>query len=241
MHIALLSCLIGGIPFYRVHEFNFESGEIRCNVDYQSVTSMASRLPSQTYSDIIKRGQLKLHFLRQNPDVITNVKDLKYDEEERIEAEIKMKTDAKKRQEAETRLVKKKDSNGIVLGPNGTATLVASSFVVGVAVLASPDEANVTILVDSDGQSRMNETQQNNETNGENDFSSDDVTDVDVKSFMGRTSKGIQSEDLVGLSSEEVVHSGNDTQGIQPDYDYNDVWLGTISDILNEDEARRKE
>ena len=239
--IALLSCLIGGVPIYRVHEFNYESGEIRCNIDYQSVTSMASQLPPQSYSDVIKRGQLKLQSLRDNPDVITNVKDLKYDEEKRIEAEIEKKTDAKKRQEAETRLAKKKDFDVIELDPNGAATLVASGVVVGAAILSSPEETNHTILVDSHREIGMNETLQNTVTNKANEFLSDDVIDEDVELFMRRASMVKQSEDLAVSSSEGVVHSGNDTQGIQPDYDYNDVWLGTISDILNEDETRKKE
>ena len=107
--------------------------------------------------------------------------------------------------------------------------------------MSSPEETNHTILVDSHREIGMNETLQNTVTNKANEFLSDNVIDEDVELFMRRASMVKQSEDLAVSSSEGVVHSGNDTQGIQPDYDYNDVWLGTISDILNEDETRKKE
>eukprot|EP00956_Cyclotella_meneghiniana_P043424 scaffold269738_cov79-Cyclotella_meneghiniana.AAC.1 len=239
--ISVLETLYSGDDVLLIFPDGTGPGEIRCNIDYQSVTSMASQLPPQSYSDVIKRGQLKLQSLRDNPDVITNVKDLKYDEEKRIEAEIEKKTDAKKRQEAETRLAKKKDFDVIELDPNGAATLVTSGVVIGAAILSSPEETNHTILVDSHREIGMNETLQNTVTNKANEFLSDDVIDEDVELFMRRASMVKQSEDLAVSSSEDVVHSGNDTQGIQPDYDYNDVWLGTISDILNEDETRKKE
>lgn len=87
---ALLSCLIGGIPLYRVHELNFVSGEIRQNVDYSSVNAIATSLPPPYYSEIIERGRRELKQLRENPDELRNVKDLKF-EEERAVAEAKRK------------------------------------------------------------------------------------------------------------------------------------------------------
>ncbi|KAK1738386.1 phosphoglycerate mutase family protein [Skeletonema marinoi] len=95
---ALLSCLIGGIPLYRVHELNFQSGEIRQNVDYNSVNAIATDLPSPYYSEILQRGRQELMQLRENPDEERNVKDLKF-EEERAVAEAQRK----ERQELEER------------------------------------------------------------------------------------------------------------------------------------------
>ncbi len=101
---ALLSCLIGGIPLYRVHELNFLPGEIRQNVDYSSVNAIASVLPSPHYLEILERGRRELRQLRENPDIERNVKDLKF-EEERVVAEAQRK----ERQELEEREAKRNE------------------------------------------------------------------------------------------------------------------------------------
>ena len=87
---ALLSCLIGGIPLNRVHEFNFLSGEIRPNVDFNSVNAIAAELPSPYYTEILQRGRQELIQLRENPDKERNIKDLKF-EEERLAADAQQK------------------------------------------------------------------------------------------------------------------------------------------------------
>jgi len=101
---ALLSCLIGGIPLYRVHELNFLSGEIRQNVDYSSVNAIASVSPSPYYLEALQRGRHELRQLRENPDIERNVKDLKF-EEERVVAEAQRK----ERQEQEERQAKQNE------------------------------------------------------------------------------------------------------------------------------------
>ncbi len=77
---ALLSCLIAGLPLNRVHELNFQSGEIR-QIDYNSVNAMASRKITPYYQDTIERGRQELVNLRKNPDAIRNVKDLQFEQE----------------------------------------------------------------------------------------------------------------------------------------------------------------
>ena len=77
---ALLSCLIAGLPLNRVHELNFQSGEIR-QIDYNSVNTMASQTITPSYRDIIERGRQELVNLRKNPDAVQNVKDLQFEQE----------------------------------------------------------------------------------------------------------------------------------------------------------------
>lgn len=77
---ALLSCLIAGLPLNRVHELNFQSGEIR-QVDYNSVNGMATQTLTPSYRDIIERGRQELVNLRKNPDAVQNVKDLQFEQE----------------------------------------------------------------------------------------------------------------------------------------------------------------
>ena len=95
---ALLSCLIAGISLNRVHELQFRPGELRCDVEYNSINLIASRPPSQTYLDTLQRGRVELKQLRENPDMLRNVKDLEYEEErerEEKEQEAKRKEEAK--------------------------------------------------------------------------------------------------------------------------------------------------
>ncbi|KAL7535143.1 hypothetical protein ACHAXR_006298, partial [Thalassiosira sp. AJA248-18] len=100
---ALLSCLMGGIPLNRVHELQFRPGEIRCDVDFNSINALASRPPSPTYLDIIQRGRVELKQLRDNPDLLRNVKDLKFEEERELERKElepeRKKLDAKRKEE----------------------------------------------------------------------------------------------------------------------------------------------
>ncbi|KAL7470284.1 hypothetical protein ACHAXS_010512, partial [Conticribra weissflogii] len=96
---ALLSCLIGGIPLNRVHEFNYKPGEIRCDIDYNSVNAMSSQPPSQAYYDILQRGRIELKQLRENSNITRNTKDLKFEEEMRLEEERTKRDLERKRKE----------------------------------------------------------------------------------------------------------------------------------------------
>ena len=94
---ALLSCLIAGLPLNRVHELNFQSGEIR-QIDYNSVNTMASQTITPSYRDIIERGRQELVNLRKNPDAVQNVKDLQFEQE--LEEQISLEeAQRKERQE----------------------------------------------------------------------------------------------------------------------------------------------
>lgn len=112
---ALLSCLIAGVPLYRVHELQFQPGEVRCGIDYNSVNLMASRPPAQSYLDAIDRGRVELKQLRENPDILRNVKDLEFENERQREKELanvkeieSRKKEAKQKEEAKTRELEQK-------------------------------------------------------------------------------------------------------------------------------------
>ena len=57
---ALLQCLIGGVPLNRVHEFEFQSGEVRLNVNYDTTHQYLSSTPSDEYLTYIKNGEEEL-------------------------------------------------------------------------------------------------------------------------------------------------------------------------------------
>lgn len=96
---ALLECLIGGIPLNRVHEFEYGPGEVRFDITYDKVQQQVSdfdrsitdteegKARQEEYSNVIERGRKKLRELRDNPDIVLNEKDLKYEKEFQLEQE----------------------------------------------------------------------------------------------------------------------------------------------------------
>jgi len=89
---ALLTCLIGGIPLNRVHEFEYKSGEVRLNVNYESAHALVESKPSDEYTEAIIRGREKLKSLLDNPEDVLNVRDQQYAEELRQDEELKAET-----------------------------------------------------------------------------------------------------------------------------------------------------
>lgn len=75
---ALLSALIGGIPLNRVHELNFEPGEVRYNVNKENVLKTIPEKPTQSFAEIVNKGSLQLQYLREHPDEIMTVKEQQY-------------------------------------------------------------------------------------------------------------------------------------------------------------------
>lgn len=95
-----MTCLIGGVPLFRVHELEYQSGEVRLNVDYESAHKYLFSTPSEKYLNVLQNGEIQLEILRNNSDQILNVREQQYQEELRIENE---------RREREERTKKEKD------------------------------------------------------------------------------------------------------------------------------------
>ncbi len=107
---ALLTCLIGGVPLNRVHEFEFASGEIRLNVNYKSASALKTLTPREAYMDKIANGQLQLRALRDDPDAMTNVKDIAYAKELKLEEEERLKKQAVKEQKEREEALRKEEA-----------------------------------------------------------------------------------------------------------------------------------
>eukprot|EP00592_Proboscia_alata_P025018 CAMPEP_0194448580 /NCGR_PEP_ID=MMETSP0176-20130528/129653_1 /TAXON_ID=216777 /ORGANISM="Proboscia alata, Strain PI-D3" /LENGTH=620 /DNA_ID=CAMNT_0039275583 /DNA_START=1034 /DNA_END=2896 /DNA_ORIENTATION=+ len=84
---ALLTALIGGIPLRRTHELNFLPGEFMYDVTMERALERLRAGPGKEYQEIIERGLQELGPLRDNPDQLKNVKDLRYAEEQARDAE----------------------------------------------------------------------------------------------------------------------------------------------------------
>ena len=224
-----------------MHEFNYEPGEVRCNVDYSSMNLMSSQQPPQVYSDVIERGQKQLLYLRENPDMKMNIKDLKYEAEEKLEAQKKSEADAKKKKESETLLKEEKrlrvtnefnNSLGTEVGL-GAAALITGG--IGIAVsTASSIKANST-------QIKQNSTDPIIIGSEVEELEVTDVSDEDVEIFMAASSMTQQSDQIKievvpETKSDGISQSESPLESMQSDYDYDDGWLGTITDILNDDD-----
>lgn len=86
---ALLSAMIAGIPFNRVHEMNLRPAEIRLDVNMKSIKALlnSGTLPTEEYKTTLAQGRQELKRLRsmKSADIIS-VKDQKL-EEDRLESE----------------------------------------------------------------------------------------------------------------------------------------------------------
>jgi len=269
---ALLSCCIGGIPLSRVHEFNYDSGEIRYDINYDSINALAAEPPSQDYLDIIQRGREELAELRRNPDALRNKKDLKFEEEqekERLVLEARQLEDAKrnqeerirqeqkrrdKREEEEKRKVEERQrSGGEDGGPVNPAVFAFAAIAGGAGVAMSgsggDDESPVGVStadnestaeemdispVAVNGNSRQPEEDEVTRlgvsgvvngmlTNGDMEDSSENMTATGGTAFN-------EEEYMADVQVEDAMESFE----IE---DYDEAWLGSITDILEETEV----
>lgn len=287
---ALLSCLIAGIPLNRVHELQFRSGEIRFDVDYNSINALASRQPSQAYYDILDRGRAELKQLRENPDLLRNIKDLKYEEErleeERRELEAKREEEAKKKElemqmkkeEAEKReserqrkkeeakqkeleRQRKREERLQMQNNDGESSLdvggvgIAAAVLGGAAAVSSMFGGEETDVVVDEGRVPDIDVQLNT-TDAAPDTAADVATDEDATTDKlesdeidqdtddgdigdkddATTPLGTAVEDEMDLLPDSLPGDEEIVASRVPDIevDFEESWLDTISEILND-------
>ena len=99
---ALLSCMMAGIPFNKVHELEFEPGEIRVDVTMTSVLELYQMKHSDSieeYKKKIEKGKVELERLRSlKSDDIISRKDMLIEKE-------RMEIEAQQRRKEEERLL----------------------------------------------------------------------------------------------------------------------------------------
>jgi hypothetical protein len=89
---ALLSCMMAGIPFNKVHELDFAPGEVRLDLTMQSALDFYELRKleinsSDEYQKTLEKGKAELQRLRSlDPDQMVSKKDMKI-EKERLEME----------------------------------------------------------------------------------------------------------------------------------------------------------
>lgn len=228
----------------KVHELNYEPGEVRCNVDYKSVNSLASQSPSQSYLEIIKRGQEHLRDLREHPDEKRNIKDLKYDEE--VEAEQKKKKADATRMKNEVVMQQNKNkgieeskefNNSLSMEVGlGATVLIAGGIVVAASTGSSSEEVDETVFDEPSNQT-SSEWKGTLSTN-------DSTEDVKLPEDTLMTQQSDQTKvDFTAnaLLESAIERASSINNSPKLDFEYDDVWLGTITEILNEEDATEGE
>ena len=103
---ALLSAMIAGIPFNRVHEMEFDPGELRMDVTKASVLDFLQEratVQKQEYAKIIASGRDELTRLRSRDDIVS-LKDQKIEAERiAIDQETQKRGDRRLQEEGELR------------------------------------------------------------------------------------------------------------------------------------------
>jgi hypothetical protein len=212
-------------------------------VDYSSVNLLASRNPPQYYLDILTRGRDQLKYLRENPDEKRNIKDLRYEEEEKLEAERKKKADAEERKKNGRQLKNRnveanknyKASFGTEVGLVGAAILAGG---IGIAAVTTSQSGEDDTVTQSNGLE--NDLRTNDNVGDEKSIVSDADIDTTALEEAAIAKLFADEMDLMSSGSTEFLEDDQTVNtpiaAFQSDLDYEDSWLGAITDILNEED-----
>ncbi|GAX29522.1 hypothetical protein FisN_36Hh016 [Fistulifera solaris] len=149
---ALLSAMIAGIPYNRIHELEFSPGEIRLDITKKSVLELwkTKQEDMSEYLDVLEEGRKQLAILRKQTGDIVSLKDVKL-EEERIAIDKKYQEKERKRKIMEEKenqklLARQRDTAEAPISPTAFASLAGISLVGGASLLAlgSKDRESIT-------------------------------------------------------------------------------------------------
>jgi broad specificity phosphatase PhoE len=100
---ALLSAMIAGIPYNRVHELEFAPGELRLDVTYESILALwKTKQNDPAYAAVLEQGRAKLAKLRSTTDIVS-LKDEMIEKERIAMEEALQEKQMKRQQEGDTK------------------------------------------------------------------------------------------------------------------------------------------
>ena len=141
--LALLSCMMAGIPFERVHELEYRPGEVRLNVTMDSTLALWNERKAAglaDYNKVIETGKIELDRLRGMEDIIS-LKDQRMDEEQReLEAVYQKEQTVKRRVESEERMAREERAQRVAAQPSAAPPMAATG--VGLGLLAAAAVVN---------------------------------------------------------------------------------------------------
>lgn len=240
---SLLTCLIGGIPLNRVHEFEYKSGEVRLNINYDTAHEYLFSKPSEEYIRAIENGEEELKKLRSKSDNILNVREEQFLIEQR-----QLEDDMKRKKEEDEKTAKKlkldamqnktNSSKPIASGESGQNIVVAGLTTLGVigALFLFGGDSEENQEVDHNTENSSSEIVDRNKT-PTLDVETLTGDDEDV-SYIAPLEQGLTNS----RSSSSTFDTG-DSNFMKPkaawdpdEDDGGDAWLGTLSEIMNDEE-----
>ena len=136
--LALLSCMMAGIPFDHVHELEYKQGEVRLNVTMDTTLAFWKEQQStglDGYNKFIEEGKVELKRLREMKDIVS-LKDQRLEEEQReMEIIYQQEQTVKRRIEAEERTARQERAKQIAAEP--TTVPPTAAFGVGLGLVAA--------------------------------------------------------------------------------------------------------
>lgn len=230
---ALLTCLIGGVPLNRVHELEYEPGEIRLDINYDSCRRYLEREPSEDYLNALDIGRNQLISLRKDPNQRLNVKDLKYEEDLRIEEKRKAEKQEEEMKNNKMRKEKEYRENRSLDQNLGSKTILDPQVlaIAGATILSG---VGTMYLFSADNQTQIVQRSQMNVTGYSLD-SSFQTTLIESTEEPLNQQALLDSPDNV---LKETSESKQKRIGWDPDEDDGGLaWLGTLEDIIQSDES----
>jgi hypothetical protein len=154
---ALLSAMIAGIPYNRVHELEFAPGELRLDVTYESILALwKTKQNDPAYAAVLEQGRAKLAKLRSTTDIVS-LKD-EMVENERLAVEVAFREKQTKRQqeeEAERRRRLQERQEQIITSDR---SMENDSLSPGVLAAAGLSVAGVGLMIEMTSQDKDNVT-----------------------------------------------------------------------------------
>ena len=254
---ALLQCCISGIPLNRVHEFEFNSGEARVNIDYVSARQFLSFEPSEDYLTIIKNGEEELKALREKGDQILNVREQQYQLEQKLDEEKKLKEEQsiqeqREKQATEKRKVQDEKRASVVIDEqNRSSAIIAGLTAVGggsaLALFGSDsndEEGNIADEAKDDSSEKINQPESLNESTVSKPSSLLDINKpISLSASLSGSNQVLNKdnqfseiEDQDTIEQDLVSNKIEEMKTIIPEFvdDGSDAWLGALGEIMNE-------
>ena len=238
---ALLSCMIAGIPFNRVHELEFLPGELRMDVTKDSTLRLLKQrednpATSSEYAQIIKLGRKELESMRSESSNVVNLKDQKMEAERiAIDKEYNQQQEEKRQQEAlleldrqrrleETRRQQGDDDSmaGIPLAAFGAAGAVAIG---GIFAASGGDKTTTTTVMDSETTVDM----ANNETEQLDSSLLEQEMDLSESGLQKNTSARSDPYEAAEKAMQEYLDRDDGAED----------WLTVMSEIIEDDDDER--
>jgi hypothetical protein len=238
---ALLSAMIAGIPYNRIHELEFSPGEIRLDVTKKSVLELwkTKQEDMSEYLDVLEEGRRQLAILRKQTGDIVSLKDLKL-EEERIAIDKAYQEKERKRKLMEEKqnqklLARQRDQAEAPISPTVFASLAGISLVGGASLLTIGSRDRDSISSETDNTPVKSSPIPAVESGPNMFFNVSTPMDLGLTESLQKRSLFTPVEPVNGETAKSEAAATAMEEYLDRD-DGAEDWLKSISEIVEEDE-----